>query len=92
MALAKAFQTDQIWILNIGDLKNHELPLDHFLALGYDFERWGKRNGVKEYLRHWAARDMSEDDADEIAEIMSQYGVGCGLVIQIVSRGPQADS
>ena len=75
MSLAKAFKTDRIWILNIGDLKNHEIPLDHFLTLGYDFERWGKRNSVHEYLRHWAAREFNDDVAEEIASIMSLYGV-----------------
>ncbi|RSH80793.1 hypothetical protein EHS25_006962 [Saitozyma podzolica] len=77
--LVKPFKADKIWVVNVGDLKNHELPLDHFLSLGYDFDRWGKRNGVKDYLRHWAARGIGEAVADEVAELMSECGFLSGL-------------
>jgi hypothetical protein len=74
MSVAHAFNTDRIWILNVGDLKNHELPTDHFLTMAYDFERW-PRNSMKEYLTLWAERDFGSEHAAEIADIMTLYGV-----------------
>ncbi len=32
---------DQIWIVNVGDIKFNEIPLYYFLQLAYDFEKWG---------------------------------------------------
>ena len=82
--VARSFHTDRIWILNVGDLKNHELPTDHFLTMAYDFERW-PRNSMGEYLRLWAARDFGEEVADEVAEIMTLYGVSLETSVVVMN-------
>jgi hypothetical protein len=41
MQLAYARQADRIWILNVGDLKPLEIPINHFLDLAYDTPSWG---------------------------------------------------
>lgn len=32
------------WIVNAGDIKGNELPLSYFMAMAYDFEKWGDGN------------------------------------------------
>lgn len=73
MNTAKAFRTDKLWILNVGDLKFLETPLEFFLALGYDFDRW-PRNSIEEFLVSTAKRDFV-DQAEEIADINRLYAV-----------------
>lgn len=70
-------QYDEIWILNVGDMKLLEIPLEYFLNLAYDTERW-PRNSLTEYLALWAMRDfgLGSKDACEVADIMGHYQVG----------------
>ncbi|KAA8913650.1 hypothetical protein FN846DRAFT_81675 [Sphaerosporella brunnea] len=64
----------EIWVVNVGDLKPLELPIDYFLNLAYDFAQWGPANKVHTYEQAWAAREFGASHADEIAEIVSLYG------------------
>lgn len=32
------------WIVNAGDIKGNEFPLSYFMAMAYDFEKWGAGN------------------------------------------------
>ncbi|KAF8247687.1 hypothetical protein K440DRAFT_654688 [Wilcoxina mikolae CBS 423.85] len=63
----------QIWVVNVGDLKPLELPIDYYLNLAYDFDAWGGIDKVVDYERAWAAREFGEDVAEEIAEIVELY-------------------
>lgn len=71
--IARTFRTTQIWILNVGDLKLLETPLEYFMELAYDSDRWPK-DSLKTYLAEKAKRDFG-DFADDIAEIMLAYSV-----------------
>ncbi len=84
MNIATSFNTTQIWILNIGDLKMLELPIEHFMSLAYDSPRW-PRNSVEEFLKLWAARDFGHEVSHEVADIMSKYSVGMHLFIEKLS-------
>ena len=70
--VAVSFKTDQVWILNVGDLKFLEVPLEYFMNLAYDAGRW-PRESLSEYLALVAERDfnVSGDDAKEVADIMA---------------------
>ncbi|BEJ10592.1 hypothetical protein CspHIS471_0100140 [Cutaneotrichosporon sp. HIS471] len=73
--VALAFKTDEIWILNVGDLKMLEVPLEYFLDMGYDAGRW-PRTSLEEYLSLRAERDFGAGKlAGEIADIMAMYSV-----------------
>lgn len=74
--VALSFKTQHIWILNVGDLKMLEVPLEYFLDLAYDAGRWG-RDSLIEYLAMRAERDFAVDAkmAHEIADIMAQYSI-----------------
>ncbi|MDR2546158.1 MAG: glycosyl hydrolase 115 family protein [Lachnospiraceae bacterium] len=62
-----------IWIVNVGDLKPMELPLDYFLSLAYDYEKWSKPNLTSEFIREWASREFGDETADVVAGIISRH-------------------
>ena len=55
MHLAKEYGADRIWVVNVGDLKPMEFPIEFFLSLARTPDRWGKDN-LQEYTDLWAAR------------------------------------
>jgi hypothetical protein len=74
MDIARQFQTTQLWILNVGDMKMLEVPIEWYLSLAYDSDRW-PRNSMAEHLSLKAKRDfdLSEEDSWEVANIMGNY-------------------
>ena len=44
MCQAYEYGIRDVWIVNVGDLKFHEVPLTYFMALAYDYEKWGYGN------------------------------------------------
>ena len=77
--VAKSFNTTQIWILNIGDLKLLETPLELFMDLAYDSSEFG-RNSLVPWLARCAERDfgVSRGKAEVIGEIQAEYSVSRG--------------
>ena len=65
---------DEIWILNVGDLKFLETPLEYFLSIAYDGQNIGRQSLIP-WLRGIAVRDYGDQHAGEIAEIMALYSV-----------------
>jgi hypothetical protein len=75
MNIARSFKTNNIWILNVGDLKLLEVPLEYFMDLAYDSDRW-PRDTLLEYLSERSQRDFgSNSPSEEIARIMLTYSV-----------------
>jgi hypothetical protein len=74
MNIARSFNTNQIWIVNVGSLKPLEMPTEHFLSLAYDFDAW-PRSSVRHFLEEWAGRDFGQEVKKEVADIMVHYGV-----------------
>lgn len=72
MNLAYVYDATQIWITNVGDLKPMEYPIEFFLRMAWDPERWGREN-IEEFGELWAAREFGEDYADEIEALMTAY-------------------
>lgn len=56
MCTAYEYGIRDLWIVNVGDLKFHEVPLTYFMALAYDFDRWGSSNpeSCREFAELWA--------------------------------------
>ena len=42
MCEAWDYGVQRLWIVNVGDVKFHEVPLQYFMDLAYDFERWSR--------------------------------------------------
>lgn len=72
MNLALKYGANRIWVVNVGDLKPMEFPIEYFLTLARNPERWGK-DQTQEFTRIWAQREFGSVHADEIAELMTRY-------------------
>ena len=72
MNLAYHYGADRIWIVNVGDLKPMEFPIDFFLNLAWKPENWPKEK-ISEFTRLWAERQFGPEFAPEIADILSKY-------------------
>jgi len=72
MNLAWHYGADRIWIVNVGDLKPMELPIDFFLNLAWNPDQWPKEK-IGEFTRQWAARQFGPEHAEQIANILSKY-------------------
>ncbi len=69
MNLAHKYGANQIWIVNVGDIKPAEFPTEFFLTMARDPDAM-TRAAMADYTRKWAAREFGEGHAREIAEIM----------------------
>jgi len=72
MNLSYEYGADRIWIVNVGDLKPMEFPIEYFLTLAWDPHRWPKER-ISEFTRLWAEREFGPTYAPAIAEIVSKY-------------------
>jgi hypothetical protein len=72
MNLAYNYGANRIWIVNVGDLKPMEFPIEFFLSLARNPERWGKGN-LQEFTELWASREFGPEYAPEIADLVSKY-------------------
>ncbi|MFT3780815.1 MAG: glycosyl hydrolase 115 family protein [Nibricoccus sp.] len=72
MHLAREYGADRLWIVNVGDLKPMEVPIEFFLSFAWSPEKWPYAR-VSEFLRLWATREFGAQHAAEIAELVSTY-------------------
>jgi len=72
MHLAHQYGADRIWIVNVGDLKPMEFPVEFFLDYAYDPEKWPAER-LAEYTRRWAEMQFGAKYATQIAEVISDY-------------------
>lgn len=72
MSLSYEYDADRIWIVNVGDLKPMEFPIEFFLTLAREPRRWPKER-ISEYTRLWAEREFGLEYAPAIASIVSKY-------------------
>ncbi len=72
MNLALQYGADRLWIVNVGDIKPEEVPLEFFLAFAWNPARW-TQDRLQEYLTLWAEREFGPEHAPDIAEIVAKY-------------------
>ena len=72
MSLAYQYDARRIWIVNVGDLKPMEFPIEYFLSLAWNPERW-PHDKIAEFGRLWAEREFGPTHATEIADIVAKY-------------------
>jgi hypothetical protein len=72
MNLALSYGANRIWVVNVGDLKPMEFPIEFFLSMARDPQHWDKDH-LEEFTRDWAAREFGEEHAAEIASAMDDY-------------------
>ncbi len=72
MHLAWQYQADRMWIVNVGDLKPMEVPIEFFLTYAWNPAAWPAER-LPDYLRLWAAREFGPEHAADIADIVASY-------------------
>ncbi|MEO5916819.1 MAG: glycosyl hydrolase 115 family protein [Luteolibacter sp.] len=72
MNTAFDYGADRIWIVNVGDLKPMELPIEFFLRMAWNPKAMPKE-GIAAFTRRWAEREFGPAHADDIADIVSKY-------------------
>jgi len=72
MNLAEAYGANRLWIVNVGDLKPMEFPIEFFLTMARNPELWGK-DRLQAYTEAWASREFGPEHAVEIADLISKY-------------------
>ena len=72
MNLALAYGADRVWVLNVGDLKPMEFPLEFFLHMAAAPREVGK-DTLQAYTIAWATREFGAEHAVEIADLVSTY-------------------
>ena len=72
MHLAHQYGANKIWIVNVGDLKPMEFPIEFFLDYAYNPDKWPAAS-IKDYTKRWAQAQFGATFASRIAEIMDDY-------------------
>ena len=72
MHMAYRHGVDRIWLVNVGDLKPMEFPIEFFLDYAWNPDQWPAER-LPEYTRLWAQRQFGAEHAETIAEILSKY-------------------
>ena len=72
MNLAWQYGADRVWIVNVGDLKPMEFPIEFFLRYAWSPARW-PASSLDEFGRLWAAREFGPGHAAEIASLVAGY-------------------
>lgn len=63
---------DRIWIINVGDLKPKELPIDFIMHFAWNPNAY-PADKVWDYTVNWAKNIFGKEHAEEIADIVSKY-------------------
>jgi hypothetical protein len=72
MNLAYNYGANRIWVVNVGDLKPMEVPIEFFLNMAWNPSGWTNEN-IGEFTRLWAEREFGREHAAAIADIVSKY-------------------
>lgn len=68
-----------LWIVNVGDLGLQEFALGYFMALAYDYDTWGKVDGLstEDFTRQWMKTQFTncfdDKDLDTLANAFTAY-------------------
>lgn len=78
MSMVYEYGVRDVWIVNVGDVKFHEVPLTYFMALAYDYDKWGYSNpeSFREYTKQWAKRTFPTAKRglhEKIEEVFTEY-------------------
>ncbi|MGA8111886.1 MAG: glycosyl hydrolase 115 family protein, partial [Acidobacteriaceae bacterium] len=72
MNLALNYGATRIWVVNVGDLKPMEFPIEFFLTMARNPGQFNPDN-LQQYTEQWAARQFGTEHAAEIAGLISDY-------------------
>lgn len=79
MSMAYEYGIQDIWILNVGDLKPMEVDISYFLDLAYDFDTYNINGikGVTNYIQDWVNKQFGTycdgETISMIADVIDTY-------------------
>jgi len=79
MHLAYQYNANQIWIVNVGDLKPMEFPISFFLDYAWAPDAIPAEK-LKTYTANWAKQQFGQEHAIEIAYLIDAYGKYAGRI------------
>jgi hypothetical protein len=74
MDLAYERGARNLWIVNVGDIKPLEYPLDFFMRMAWNPEAMTPQ-ALEAYPRQWAGETFGAELGPDIGEVMATYGV-----------------
>ena len=72
MHLAYEHNADRVWIVNVGDIKPMEFPIEFFLDYAWDPDKWNADN-LQDYYTEWAEKQFGSQFAEDIADMLRKY-------------------
>ena len=72
LQLTFSYGVDKIWILNVGDLKPNEYPMDFFLRMAWNPTSFNENN-LYEYSREFCESQFGATASAEAADIVNTY-------------------
>lgn len=72
MHLAYEHGVDRIWVVNVGDIKPMELPIQFFLDYAWQPKRY-TADKLPEYYHTWARQQFGDTFASDIAPMLAGY-------------------
>jgi len=72
MKLAYEYKATEIWIVNVGDIKPMEFPIEFFLDYAWNPEKIPAVS-LPLYTRQWSKEQFGSEYADDIADILDKY-------------------
>ncbi len=79
MTMAYEHGIDDIWIVNVGDLKPMEMNISYFLDLAYDYDTWGAGglNKTETYRKQWVKQQfgpaLNDKQVEDVDSILKDY-------------------
>ncbi|MDR3118930.1 MAG: glycosyl hydrolase 115 family protein [Mediterranea sp.] len=72
MSLTYRYGVKQLWVVNVGDLKPMEYPIQFFLDMAWNPDRFNENN-LLEHTTAFCARQFGEPYAEEAARLINLY-------------------
>lgn len=79
MSMAYDYGVEDMWILNVGDLKPMESAISYFMDMAWDYDKWGSSNinSTEEYTRKWMeqqfGKDTDQQGIQDLTAIFEEY-------------------
>ncbi|WP_460893503.1 glycosyl hydrolase 115 family protein [Rufibacter soli] len=73
MMKAYNLKSDQLWVLNVGDLKPQEYNLELFLDMAYNTPAFQESSSVQKHLQEWVVETFGPEKAPAISNVLWEY-------------------
>ncbi|UJP67168.1 glycosyl hydrolase 115 family protein [Mongoliitalea daihaiensis] len=70
---------DQLWVVNVGDIKPMEFPISFFLDMAWNPSAFTPYS-IEQFTRQWAASQFGDAFAPQIAHLLAKFGKMSGRI------------